>query len=163
MSRDNLRSTLGAVEAALEHLATALNKGGFEAGSRSYTRMSEIVVGQRMWAIEYGIDEFDDRFQRVADLAMEVHRQLVPYVEAMDRLRMLPALVPLDRGVQPGSAEAKILDAINAASRPQSATRLRSVVGVSSTQMRKLLTAMVDRGLLVVFTAGSRTCYGAAQ
>ncbi|WP_067475116.1 helix-turn-helix domain-containing protein [Nocardia amamiensis] len=162
MSSDNLHATLEAVNTALGHLAAALDKGGFGAGSRSYTQMAEIVIGQRLWAVEHGIDTFDDRFHRVAILAAEVHRQLLPYVEAMDRLRMLPALAPQDNSFAPESAEAKVLAVIDAADRPQSLTQLRNAVGMPSSQMRVLLASMVDRGLLSASSSGSRTRYGVA-
>ncbi|MFF0527808.1 helix-turn-helix domain-containing protein [Nocardia amikacinitolerans] len=162
MSRNNLRATLDAVEVALGHLATALGEGGFDAGSRSYRQMSEIVMGQRVWATEHGIDEFDDQFSRVTALASRVYGQLIPYVEAMDRLRMLTAISPPEGGVEPGSREAKVLKALEVAGRPQSTSQLRNAVGLPSSQMRKLLTAMVARGLVAESSSGSRTLYGAA-
>ncbi|MGV9612195.1 hypothetical protein [Nocardia xishanensis] len=162
MSRDNLRATLDAVEAALGHLATALGEGGFDAGICSYRQMSEIVMGQRVWAIEHGIDEFDDQFRRVAALASQVYGQLVPYVESMDRLRMLTAIAPPEHGVEPESREARVLEALDVAGRPQSISQLRNALCIPSSQMRKLLTAMVARGLVAESSSGSRTLYGAA-
>lgn len=159
MSRENLDKTLESVEIALEHLASALHRGGFGAGGDSYRQMSEIVMGQHLWAADHGVDEFDDRFRTVARLADTVHCQLEPYVEAMGRLRMLAALVPDRPAVQPGSDEAAVLDAIQAAGRPQSITQLRKAVARPTARLRPLLASMIEDGLIAQKTAGSRTTY----
>lgn len=154
MSRENLESSLNAVETALEHLNNALVRGGFEAGAANYRKMADIIVGQRIWATENGVSEFDPRFRRVAELAERINDQLSPYCFVMERLGALGPMT--DEAAPKSPLEANIIGVLRQASSPMSTTAIRGAVGAATKAVKLALQALVQDGVIRQTGSSSR-------
>lgn len=165
MSRKNLAESLGAVETALAHLASSLEAAGFAAGAATYQKMTDVVIGQRMWAAEHGIDEFDEQYGRVSDLATKVYEYLVPYVEVASRLatlRQLPSREGSSGPAGPAGLAGEILSALESADRPLPATRIGSLLKAPTSEIRKQLEELVASGRVERHKAGGRALFRVA-
>lgn len=160
MSADNIEQTLLAVNNALHHFATSLARSGFAAGADSYRQMAAIVVGQQLWASEQGIDGFDKHFREIATLAIEVHRQLQPYVHAMEQLGALLELVPPPPRYPPDSIEGRVISHLASVRRPLSTTQIGSALGVASTTIRRILNDMNREEILTKTGSTNRPQWG---
>lgn len=153
MSSGNVDQTLAAVKEALNHFAESLARSGFAAGAGSYRQMAGIVVGQQQWAQAQGIDHFDARFREIAHLALDVHRQLHPYVHAMEQLGALLHLLPPPPRFPPDTIEGRIVAHLAAARRPLSTTQIGSALGFSNSVTRRTLQSLEEAD--VVARSGS--------
>jgi hypothetical protein len=148
VTRDNVEQSLSAVEQALQHFASSLERAGFAAGAATYRQMADIIVGQWMWAEENGAWDLRPRFLRIADLAATITDQLRPYVEAMDQLRGLRGLAAELWGIEAGSIAQRIMDALLAADRSMTSTELKQATGASTVVLRRELNSLVEKGLV---------------
>jgi hypothetical protein len=155
MSRDNVQSSLDAVEQALEHFATSLDRAGFAEGAASYRQMADVIVGQWIWVEERGARDLQPRFLRIAELAGSVADQLRPYVGAMDRLRGIRGLAADAWGIAPGSVAEQIVNVLMTSERGLTANELRRATGAPAAALRRELDGLVDQGL-VTRASGSR-------
>ncbi len=162
MSRNNVNQSLDSVELALRHFATSLEKAGFQKGAAAYQKMAAVVVGQRLWANSEGIDEFDDRFRRVAALAEDIRSNLAPYVEVMEKLRVIAELVDTPVLIASEPVSARILAVLKDANRPMSQTAIRSAVGDNVSMIRRELSKLVKRGVVEKTGSSSRPAYALA-
>ncbi len=156
MSRKNLAESLDAVETALSHLAGSLEAAGFAAGAATYRQMADVVIGQRMWAAEHGIDAFDEQYGRVGQLATKVYEYLAPYVEVAARLAALKQLPSSEELPDLGE---RLVAALEEAGRPLPATRLGSLVGAPTSEVRKQLDELAAAGHVERQKAGGRTLF----
>jgi hypothetical protein len=148
VSRDNVRTSLDAVETALEHFATSLDRAGFADGAASYRQMADVIVGQWLWAEERGARDLQPRFLRIADLAGSVADQLRPYVGAMDQLRGIRGLAVDAWGIEPGSVAERIVNALVGTDSGMTMRDLRLATGVPTGTLRRELDGLADRGLV---------------
>jgi MarR family len=156
VSRENLAESLDAVEQALEHFAGSLERGGFAAGAPAYRQMAALMIGQRLWASEHRVTELDERYLRVAELALEIYGQLRPYVEVMEQLATLDELTK-SAGVSPLGR--RILDHLVQSAKPLSATALRAAVGGSRSLVTRELASLAERGLVERHVRRSRVTW----
>jgi hypothetical protein len=154
VSRANVRSSLDAVEQALEHFCTSLDRAGFGDGAAAYRQMADVIVGQWMWAEQSGVRDLQPSFLRIATLAGTVAEQLRPYVAAMDQLRAIRGLAAHAWGLEPGSIGERAVEALLAEEGGMTITELRRATGASTMALRRELDALVDQGL--VTRAGPR-------
>jgi len=148
MSRDTVRTSLDAVETALEHFATSLDRAGFADGAASYRQMADVVVGQWLWAEERGARDLQPRFLRIAELAGTVAEQLRPYVGAMDQLRGIRGLASDAWGIEPGSVAERVVNALVGSESGMTMRELRLVTGASTTTLRRELDVLAGKGLV---------------
>jgi IclR helix-turn-helix domain len=160
MSVDNVRDTLGSVGEALEHFRQSLEAGGFEDGADTYARMSDIVVGQRLWARSEEVVELEEEFERVATIATRIHALLLPYVDTMARLGSLASLDSVE-GIDPGSAEGRVLAALARGGRALSVTAIKTAVGEPMSRVRAAMEELEERGLVTRMVRGGRPFYTA--
>lgn len=86
----NIVATVSTAEAVLTHFERSLLDAGFAEGAESYLRLSETLIGQRLWAESSGTAS-GAPFRAVAARARAIHALLLPYVEAFGRLSALAA------------------------------------------------------------------------
>jgi hypothetical protein len=140
MSRGSVEQSLEAVEQALSHLATSLDRGGFASGAPTYQQMADVVLGQYGWVDANGIDDLDDRFRNIAALASRIHAALEPYVNVMGRLAVLSGLVP-----EPDSSiSARILHVLRKNGRAMSFTAIGQAIGEPASVVKKELIELVS-------------------
>ncbi|MEW6646706.1 MAG: DeoR family transcriptional regulator [Pseudomonadota bacterium] len=160
MSADNIAQTLLAVRDALHHFTASLSRSGFAAGADSYRQMAAIVVGQQLWARDQGVNSFDERFREIAMLAIEVHRQLQPYVQAMEQIGALLELVPPPPRYPEESIEGRVVSHLAAARRPLSTTQIGTALGVASTTIRRILNNLDKEEILTKTGSTNRPQWG---
>jgi hypothetical protein len=73
-------------------LAASLEQAGFAAGADAYRRMADVILGQRLWAEEHDITDFDARYAEVGRLATRIFEYLSPYTQVAARLGVLAGL-----------------------------------------------------------------------
>lgn len=86
---ENVIGSVHAASQALAQLESSLVVAGFTEGQEAYTRMSELLVGQRLWVEESGLDDFDADFDHLSRLAARIYSILEPYLETMRRISAL--------------------------------------------------------------------------
>lgn len=158
MSAENVRASLQAVSTALDHFARSLDAAGFEEGAGTYAQMADVVLGQRAWAESEGFVQLDDEFKQVGVLAMRVRSSLEPYVDSMSRLATLSS-VETWAGVDPDSAEGRVLAALSRNRRPLSATAIGSAVGEPTSRVRSVVQELERRGLVKRASRGGRALF----
>lgn len=151
------------MEHALSYFAGSLDEAGFSVSATTYQEMAGVVVGQRLWAEEEGVDEFDARFRNVGELAQQVHQLLYPYVEAMERLSALLELAPEPPPeLDPESLAGRIVTVLADSDRPISVTALRALVSEGTKAVRRALRELEEQGIAQRYDAGGRSLYGLA-
>lgn len=148
MSRPNVETSLEAVEQALTHFATSLDRGGFAAGADAYRQMADVVVGQWLWVEEEGVRDLEPAFRRIAKRAGEVSAQLEPYVESMRRLGALRGLIEERWGVDVDGPPGKVVELLMQSEQPLTATEVRTATGLRSAEVRQVLGELVERELV---------------
>lgn len=168
MSRVNVEQTLASVIKALQHFADSLDRSGILEGQIAYRDMARIIITQRLWARNEGLDDLTPRYRQVATLANKIHGLMAPYVEVMEMLRFLDAD---DVGVSNGeenpaadehhetTLEENIIAVVRSRPQPMSATAIRAVVRVSTRKLSDVLSAMVATGVLNAVESKSRRRY----
>jgi hypothetical protein len=146
VTRANVEASLDAVEQALEHFVSSLDRAGYANGAAAYRQMAEIIVGQWAWAQQNDAGDLVGRFLRVADLAANVGDQLRPYVGAMDQLRALRGLAAAAWGIEAGSGAEKIVAALGTAREGMTSSELRRATGLSTVALRSALNDLIDKG-----------------
>jgi hypothetical protein len=156
VSIESVDKTLVAVEQALSHFVGSLDRAGFGSAANEYTKMSEIVAGQCLWAVQHDVTDLGPRFRTVANLASRISSTLEPYVAAMRRLEALDELAPSESAVEEALGEdaAAVLEAVTTAERPVSLTRIRTSVAMPSSQLREVLDDLRENGWIT--DAGTR-------
>jgi hypothetical protein len=164
VTRENVEASLDAVERALAHLAESLDRAGFVAGASAYQQMSDVVLGQRVWAESEGLHDLRPRFYAVASLAGRIHDALDPYVVVMRRLRLLEMLEAdvVSEDAPPSLADA-IVRALRASADGLTATALGRAVGVPSSAVKDEIVALVAEGVVERRGTSSRPRYVVAQ
>ena len=187
MARQNLESSLGAVESALSVLAGSLEQAGFAAGADAYRQMADVIIGQRLWAEENDITDYDARYVEVGRLATRIFQCLSPYADVAVRLSALTGLAGAadDRGDRadelaevdeqagldieseadssPGEDLSQaILAVLRSTDEALAATRIGAEVQASTSTVRQELAALTERGLVEVAKAGGRSLFRAA-
>lgn len=158
MSASEVRASLQAVSSALDHFARSLDAAGFDEGADSYARMADVVLGQRAWAESEGVGKLNEEFRQIGALAMRVRSSLEPYVDSMSRLATLSS-VESWAGVEPGSAEGRVLSTLSRSGRPLSATAIGSTVDEPTSRVRAVLEELERRGLVKRASRGGRALF----
>lgn len=162
MSHANVEQSLGAVEQALSHFASSLDRAGFSEGAAAYQEMAGVVVGQWLWVQQERARDLEPGFRRVAELAETISGQLVPYVEAMQRLSALQGLVAERWGVDPDSVAGKIVEALSGSDRPMTTAEIKASTGVPTSTVRRQLGELVEQDLVLKHGKG-RPRYALAE
>jgi hypothetical protein len=159
----NIVATVSTAEAVLAHFEQSLLAAGFAEGAQSYVRLTDTLIGQRLWAETSGMAG-DARFTAVALHARAIHALLLPYTEAFERLAALAAprlLGDADTSESPlAPPEAvgadfdhdpltlRVLEALDAATRPRSTTALRAALGVTKSELLAALDRLFEAALI---------------
>jgi hypothetical protein len=150
----NIMATVSTADAVLAHFEHALVQAGFADGAESYTRLADTLLGQRVWVEASGMAA-DARFRAVGARARSIHALLLPYVEAFHRLTALaaPSLLGETDELEPDAAtvdpaEARVLETLDAATRPLSTTALRAAVGLPKADLAAALDRLAERGCI---------------
>lgn len=146
----NIVATVATAESVLAHFERSLVDAGFAEGAQSYTRLAETLIGQRLWTETSGMAA-GARFEAVAAHARSIHAMLVPYVEAFHRLAALSAPLSGDADGDASPEEGdllgeRILETLDAAGRPLSATALRAALGVPKAELATALDRLAEGG-----------------
>jgi DNA-binding transcriptional ArsR family regulator len=85
----NVDATVRTSLEVLDHLEQSLRRAGFETGIGPYQKLSETLIGQRMWSRESAGPEIERGFRNLARKARAIFAMLDPYAEIMKRLAIL--------------------------------------------------------------------------
>lgn len=157
MSEENLAQSLGAAGEALEYLVASLERAGFGDNAPAYEKMAEVLVGQRMWAEEQGIHRFDTEFHKVGGLGRRLRELIDPYGRMARTLIALLDMVETPPPLPPDTPEAIVLVAMG--DETLSMTAISSRCEFTTSQVRRMLAALVESGTVVERRSGSRTRY----
>ncbi len=155
MTRVNVAQSIDAVEQALTHFDNSLRTAGFADGASAYQQMADVVLGQWLWVEETDQRDLEPQFLRIAKLAQSVAQQLIPYVEAMQRLTALQGLVGDRWGIASESPAGRIVGALADSVQPMSLADLRTGTGLPTTTLRRTLEPLVQSRRIV--RLGDRT------
>ncbi|HEX9864314.1 MAG TPA: hypothetical protein VGC03_05040 [Acidimicrobiia bacterium] len=155
MSETNVETTLDAAKDALGFLVASLEGAGFGDNASAYVKMAEVVVSQRLWVDDEGIDRFDDDFLAVGTLGVRIHELLDPYIRMAMSLTVLLKLTPDISHFDPDSPEALVLQWLGGEA--MSATAIASVTGLRTSLVRSALAQLVESNLVAERRSGSRT------
>jgi hypothetical protein len=151
------------VREALEHFALSLERAGFREGAEAYTRMANVIMGQRVWAASHGLTRLDDRFREVGTLAGRIYQQLQPYVESMSKLMALQGLVEQEASRGSLELERRILAELEGRRQATSAKAIARALAVDPDSVRGTLDRLVESGLLKARTTGDQSKYRLAS
>jgi hypothetical protein len=153
-----VHETLGTAIEVLGHLERSLERAGFGAGAAAYQSMSQVLIGQRLWAQSTPAGAaLQPRFAEVAAHARAIHALLAPYADAMLRLG---ALVPAADEPAPAPADeprARVLHALRAG--PASLSALKSQLGLGGAELKPLLDALCAAGTITHRRTSGRDIY----
>jgi hypothetical protein len=158
VSASEVRASLQAVSSALDHFARSLEAAGFDDGADTYSRMADVVLGQRAWAESEGVGNLKDEFRQIGALATRVRSSLEPYVDSMSRLASLSSVESWE-GVEPDSTEERVLATLSRIGRPLSATAIGSAVDEPTSRVRAVLEELERSGLIKRASRGGRALF----
>ena len=153
----NVRKATGTAVTVLRHMEQSLRRAGFGTGVSAYEQLAETLAGQRMWALGKGDAEIERNFAELSASAVGVRLLLAPYLRVMDRIGALGALgesspvatveePPADTSRSP--EQARVAQALAAASRPLTLSALRERSGLGSRELRRILDEMEQAGVV---------------
>jgi hypothetical protein len=155
MTRVNVAQSIDAVERALTHFNNSLRTAGFADGASAYQQMTDVVLGQWLWVEETDQRDLEPGFLRIAKLAQSVAHQLIPYLEAMQRLTALQGLVGERWGIVSDSPGARVVGALADSVQPMSLADLHTATGLPTATLRRTLEPLVQARRIV--RLGDRT------
>jgi biotin operon repressor len=149
---ENVVRSVTAAARALRQLEDSLLRAGFPEGQEAYMRMSELLVGQRMWAAESGHD-LDADFEHLARLAASIYSILKPYLEAMQRMAALAE-------IEKPSLERRLLERLaERRGRAVSVAVLASELGMERSEVEKALRTLLAEGRVETRRSSGRTLF----
>jgi hypothetical protein len=156
----HVRDTLGTAIEVLDHLERSLQRAGFGAGAPAYAAMSQVLIGQRVWADAQGVgSELQPRFAAVAAHARTIHALLQPYADAMLRLVAVAGEASSPSAAGDDDLAARVLRTLAANGGPASLSALKAQLGCAGDELKPVLQALAAQGALTCRRSSGRDVY----
>lgn len=162
----HVRDTLGTAIEVLDHLERSLQRAGFGAGAPAYAAMSQVLIGQRLWADARAVGtELQPRFAAVAAHARAIHALLEPYADAMLRLGAVAGgdASPALPAIPDDDLTARVLHVLAAHGGPASVSALKAQLGCTGDELRPALEALAAQGAVTRRRSSGRDVYTLAS
>ena len=156
----HVRHTLGTAIEVLDHLERSLQRAGFGAGAPAYAAMSQVLIGQRVWADAQGVgSELQPRFAAVAAHARTIHALLQPYADAMLHLVAVAGDAAPPSAGDDDDLAARVLRVLAAHGGPASLSALKSQLGCTGDELKPVLETLASRGAVTRRRSSGRDVY----